>query len=114
MKCIIKLCFIFLLCVPQFAMAYSTVTKGKITYIENGWFGEGVALKHSTPTTGCQANDHEYAISADHPSYQQITSLLIAAFTAKLDVELVVLPSDCLFGKRTRVLSIRLIDDANN
>ena len=82
---------------------------GKITYLENGWFGEGVAIHHSTASIkGCAADPADFAIDKNHPSYKELVAIALAAFTSQSDVELVVDKGICSFGARTKILSIRL------
>lgn len=78
---------------------------GKLGWVENGWFGEGIAFSHTVSTTGC-GTATEYAISKDHPSYRELTSMLFSAYSAGKNVLLVVETGVCLFGGRTKVLAI--------
>lgn len=97
------------LLVHQTASAADVVSVSKITRIENGWLGEGVALRLSGPgITGCPADPVEFAIGKDHPGYREIVAIALAAQSSSADVELVVEKGQCLFGGRTKVLSVRL------
>lgn len=83
---------------------------GKITLLENGWNGEGINIIHSgAGVTGCNPNPQEFALSKDHPSYKELVSFTLAAHTASANVELVVEKGVCLFGNRTKIISIKLI-----
>ncbi|XXT21292.1 hypothetical protein WME94_06990 [Sorangium sp. So ce429] len=80
--------------------------RGRVTYLENGWFGEGMAVHLTASVPGCK--DHEYAIPVEHPSYKDMTAMLLSAFINNRQVELVVDQGVCIFGDRTKVLSVRL------
>ena len=82
---------------------------GKINYLENGWYGEGVAIHHSTAViTGCTANSNDFAIDKNHPAYKELIAIALAAYTSESEVELIVDKGVCGFGGRTKILSIRL------
>jgi hypothetical protein len=91
--------------------AWTVSGPGKITFIENGWFGEGLAIHMTSSQSGCNAPDTEYAVLSNHPAYKEIVALATSAFMASSDVEFVVEPSpdDCVFGSRTKIISIRLL-----
>ncbi|MFT4925508.1 MAG: hypothetical protein ACI8WB_001601 [Phenylobacterium sp.] len=91
------------------AAAFSISAIGKVTYIENGWFGEGVAIHMSSGTAGCPAGDTDYAVEASHPAYKEIVALATSAFVAAINVEIVTATGSCAFGDRNKILSIRLI-----
>jgi hypothetical protein len=83
---------------------------GKITYLENGWAGEGVALHHSgNAIDGCPADPHDFGIDKNNPLFKELVALAMAAYTTESNVELVVEKKDCIFGGRTKVISIRLV-----
>lgn len=90
------------------AAAYA-IAPGKITYIENGWLGEGLALHVSgSGVSGCTAQPTEFAIGKDHPAYRDMVAIALSAFASSSDVEIVAEAGTCLFGNRTKVLAIRL------
>jgi hypothetical protein len=82
---------------------------GKITYIENGWYGEGVAI-HSSANgpSGCSASLNDFAIDKNHAAYKELVAIALSAYNSNADVEVIVDTGDCIFGGRTKVLSIRL------
>lgn len=88
----------------------SVVASTRIIFVENGWFGEGLAIKtQGSGVSGCPAASNEFAIAASHPSYQQLVAIALNAFSTDQAVELVVEDGTCLFGNRTKIVSIRLI-----
>ncbi|MDY4282974.1 hypothetical protein [Xanthomonas sp. LF06-19] len=96
-------------CFSYQAQAITVVGAGKITVIENGWFGEGMAIHTSNDgPSGCSAPLNDFAIDKNHPSYQELTAMALVAYTKNLDVEVLVDPGVCIFGDRTKVISIRL------
>lgn len=99
-----------LLPVSYGAAALDTTVNTKIVLVENGWFGEGLALV-VTPGTGkpgCAAPENMFAIDAGHPSYKVLVAMAMTAVTTGATVQMVVAPGECIFGARTRVVSIRL------
>ncbi|KAB7770984.1 hypothetical protein CEK68_01835 [Xanthomonas sp. LMG 12461] len=89
--------------------AMQVVWTGKITYVENGWYGEGMVIHTSNDgPSGCSAPLNDFAIDKDHPSYKELTAMALAAYTSNSDVELLVDSGVCIFGNRTKVISIRL------
>jgi hypothetical protein len=92
---------------PAFAVGF--VAAGKITSIENGWFGEGIVFHHSGPgISGCGASVTQFAIDKNHPGYKEIVAIAMTAHATSSNVELVVDPGVCLFGNRTKVLAINM------
>ena len=91
---------------------YSPTASGQITFIENGWFGEGFAIhmENSVQTAGCPAAANEYGLEASHQAYKILVALMITAYTQKLPVQMVVQPGTCVLGARTKIISIRLRD----
>lgn len=81
---------------------------GKISLIEIGWNGEGINILHTAQVAGCNPNPREFAISKDHPAYRELVSVALAAYAADADVQLIVEPGTCLFGNRTKVVTLRL------
>ncbi|WP_152971742.1 hypothetical protein [Xanthomonas arboricola] len=76
---------------------------GKIISVENGWQGEGVAIRHSIASIkGCAADSNDFAIDKNHPSYKELVAIALAAFTSQSDVQLVVDKGVCIFGARTK------------
>jgi len=106
---LITIFFVFFVLVGANANAFEYVGPGKITYLENGWFGEGVALHLDKGTSGCPAMDIDFGIPSDHPSFKEMTALATSAFLASANVELVVDVGNCVFGSRTKILAIRLL-----
>jgi hypothetical protein len=91
-----------------YAQSYSVIGPAYITFVENGWFGEGVAVRID-PNTTLQGCGPDFGVRAEHPAYKQLTALIVSAYHAKSKVELVVNPGDCVFGNRTNITSVRLI-----
>lgn len=88
---------------------YAATGAGYITFIENGWLGEGFAI-HMTDLaaiSGCPAPGYEFGISADHPAYKILVALMINAFSQHTQVQLVVDQGVCVLGNRTKIISIR-------
>lgn len=90
------------------AHAWTVTSLSNITYLENGWAGEGLVVKLNNGYPGCPATDTEFAVLSTHPSYKDIIALATSAFMASTNVELVIEPGDCVFGDRTKIISIRL------
>jgi len=89
--------------------AVELLGSGKITFIENGWAGEGLTINYSkNGPAGCSAALNEFAIDKNHPAYKELVAIALAAYTSNADADLIVDPGVCLFGSRTRVISIRL------
>lgn len=94
---------------PHTALAVGFVATGKITSIENGWFGEGVVFHHSGPgISGCGTSPTQFAIDKNHPGYKEIVAIALAAYASSSNVDLVVDPGVCLFGNRTKALAINM------
>ncbi|WP_146009962.1 hypothetical protein [Xanthomonas arboricola] len=88
-------------------MADEATGPGKTTYVENGWYGEGIALHHSTASiTGCTAGPNDFVIDRNHAAYQEL-AMALTAYTRDLDVQLIVEKGDCGFGGRTKIMAIR-------
>ena len=82
---------------------------GKITYIENGWYGEGVVIHSSTNApSGCSASLNDFAIDKNHASYKELVAIALSAYNSNADAEVIVDTGVCAFGGRTKVLSIRM------
>lgn len=90
------------------AQAITAVGPAKITYLENGWQGEGIAIRLETGLAGCSGGAENFAVLAQHPAYKDIVALATTAFVSSTNVELIVEEGVCVFGGRTKVLSIRL------
>lgn len=89
-------------------MAAEGTGPGKTTYVENGWYGEGIALHHSTASiTGCSAGPNDFVIDRNHAAYQELLAMALTAYTRDLDVQLIVEKGDCGFGGRTKIMAIR-------
>lgn len=91
------------------AEAANVVGPGKVTYVENGWDGEGVAIHSSVNgPAGCQASLNDFGIEKSHAAYKELVAMTLSAYTSNTDVEIIVDAGKCVFGDRTKVLSIRL------
>ena len=88
--------------------AFAAVGPANITYIENGWFGEGFAVYLSQGISGCAAPPTQFGIAASHPAYKEMVALLMSAYFTQKPVELVVNTGSCTLGARTAITSIRL------
>lgn len=95
-------------CFGMFTNAADLVGDGYVQSIENGWFGEGIAFKFSKSIDGCPSEDDFYAVSKDHVAYKEIVSMLLAAYSNSSKVDLTVDKGVCLFGGRTKVISVKL------
>lgn len=82
---------------------------GKISLVEVGWNGEGINILHSGAITGCNSNPQEFALSKDHAGYKELVSLILAAHASSANVQLVVDKGNCLFGNRTKIVTVRLL-----
>ncbi|WOS39489.1 hypothetical protein [Xanthomonas rydalmerensis] len=106
------LSLILVLCFCQEAWAVQVMPSAKITYVENGWYGEGVAIHMSIDgPPGCSAALNDLAIDKNHPSYQELIAMALTAYTKNMDVGLVVDPGVCLFGGRVKVIAIRFVQN---
>lgn len=104
--------FLFLVVSIVFSVivkAENVTVGGTISAIEVGWNGEGINIIHSGQVAGCNPNPHEFAISKDHPGYKELVSLVLAAHMASVNVQLVAESGTCLFGNRTKVVTVRLL-----
>lgn len=90
------------------AAAIATVGPATITFIENGWSGEGFAVHLSSGISGCPAPPTEFGIPATHGAYKELVALLMSAYFTGKPVEIVVNTGVCTLGNRTGILSIRL------
>ena len=91
--------------------APSDGTASTVAYVENGWFGEGLAIHLSTPlafVTQCPAPAYDFALPASHPSYREVAAMILLAYASGVPVQLMVDPASCLFGGRTAIASVRL------
>lgn len=92
-----------------YAVQAADLVAGRITYIENGWYGEGVAIHSSTNgPSGCSASLNDFAIDKNHASYRELVAIALSAYNSNADVDVIVDTGACTFGGRTKVLSIRL------
>jgi hypothetical protein len=84
---------------------------GKVVLVENGWYGEGMVFTMTVAIAGCSVGVNplgdQYTIEKSHPSYKELTSLLLAAYTTAVPVSVTVDTGVCPVG-RTKVLSIKL------
>jgi hypothetical protein len=93
----------------QTVQAANLVGPTKITYIENGWEGEGIAIHSSiNGPTGCTASLNDFGIEKSHAAYKELVAMALSAYAPNADVEIIVDAGKCVFGARTKVLSIRL------
>ena len=93
---------------PTTTAGFAAVGPASITFIENGWFGEGFSVHLSSGITGCGAPATEFGIPASHPAYKELVSLMMSAFFTEKKVEVVVNQGVCTLGNRTSIVSIRL------
>ncbi len=111
MRHLLLICLLTLFPSSVFAQNIQTVSMTKISYIENAWAGNGLAIYvFGTGIDGCPAANNQFALSSDHPGYDTILALALSAQAQDADIELVVDKGNCLFGDRTKILSIRLYD----
>ena len=93
------------------SMAAVTATAPtQITYVENGWFGEGFVIHiiPGTGVTGCPALENDFGIAKSHPAYKDMLGLAMMAYASGSKVQLVVDTGVCVLSNRTNVISIRL------
>lgn len=106
---VVLVCTTFWMSAPASA-SITLVSLTKIRFVENGWGGEGLAIAtQGSGIGGCPAGNTEFAIDAGHPSYRELVAMALLAFSSNADAELVVDSGVCIFGSRTKVISIRLI-----
>ena len=108
MKVVSKVIAAVTLLVAGHSHAADIVGVGQIQWIENGWYGEGVAFSFTVGIDGCPAARTEFAVSKDHAGYKELVSMLLAAQASSSNVTLFVEKGTCLFGGRTKVLAIRM------
>lgn len=93
---------------PPALAAPSNTIDTTIAQLENGWFGEGMAvILNNVNVSGCGPGN-EFGVKASHPNFAQISSLLIAAKLSARTVQIVYEPTSCVFGNRKELLSVRL------
>lgn len=83
----------------------------QIEFVENGWYGEGFSI-HITPgtgVTGCAAPKEKLGVDKGHPAYKEIVAMAIAAYSTGTKVEFMVEQGVCVLGRRTKIVSIRLL-----
>lgn len=89
--------------------AAELVASGKIIFVENGWNGEGLVINYSrNGPAGCSAALNDFGIDKNHPAYKELVAIALAAYTSNADADLIVDTGVCVFGNRTKVISIRL------
>lgn len=89
----------------QVALAPTT-----ITFVENGWFGEGLAIQTTaTYSTSCYGGGTQFAVPITHPAYKDIVAIALAAYAIGSTVQIVIEDSTCAFAGRMSILSIRLL-----
>lgn len=109
-KNIVRICALTLFLSTN-AWSAAVTGDGYVTYIENGWSGEGFAV-HMTAAaamTGCPAASTEFGIDATHPAYKILVALMMTAYTQQSPVQLVVNQGHCILGQRTEIVSIRMV-----
>jgi len=90
--------------------AAELVGAGKITFVENGWNGEGLVIHHTrNGPAGCPAPLNDFAIDKNNTAYKELVAMALSAYTSNSDVELMVDAGVCSFGARTKIISIRLM-----
>jgi hypothetical protein len=83
---------------------------GRITWVENGWSGEGMAVQLTGGTiSGCPAPGNEFAVSSSHGGYKDIVELIMLAYRSQSQVRLVVSRGTCLIGSRTSITAVRVL-----
>jgi hypothetical protein len=91
--------------------AIAETAVSKVILVENGWYGEGMAFQMTVAISGCSVGINplgdQYMIEKTHPSYKELTSMLLAAYTTAASVSVTVDTGVCPVG-RTKVLSIKL------
>lgn len=99
-----------LMMMPGPAFAGGTVPT-KIVALENGWYGEGLAITATTSTSvpGCTPSSSEYGVDASHPNFDAIVAMALAAFASGANVILITADNGCAFAGRTKILAIKLI-----
>lgn len=107
--CILSLAVLALTTIGTQAFAFEVVGPARVIYVENGWNGEGLVVHLNLGTAGCGASTNDFAVDVNHPAYKQIVALALTAYSMSADVQLVVEPGVCIFGGRTKILSIRLV-----
>lgn len=103
---------LFFALVATQAQAQTVVGPGTVTYVENGWYGEGIAIHTDASIVapaGCTAPTNEFAVLSTHAAYKQVVAMLLSAYYTKAKLQLVVTPGACTFGNRTTILSVRLM-----
>lgn len=89
--------------------ALATAPVAKIIQIENGWNGEGLALiTDGAGVSGCTGGPTQFAIEVGNPAYKDMVAIVLTAFSSGSNVEMMVDQSNCIFGARTKVISLRL------
>lgn len=90
--------------------AAELVGSGKITYVENGWNGEGLVIHHTrNGPAGCTAPLNDFGIDKNNAAYKELVAMALSAYTSNSDVEIIVDTGVCIFGARTKVISIRMM-----
>ncbi|WP_153066918.1 hypothetical protein [Xanthomonas arboricola] len=85
------------------ALAAESSGFGKITFLGNGWFREGVAIHHSTASTAsCTTNPNSFAIDKNHPTYKKLVAIAVAAYASESGFKLIVAKGVCGFCRRNK------------
>jgi hypothetical protein len=86
----------------------AVVPVAKISVIENGWAGEGLAIHlDSGDVVGC-GYPLDFGVGVGHPAYKDIVAIALSAMASGANVELMANSGTCIFGSRTQVNSIRI------
>lgn len=106
---LIGFCFWAICATSSNAAVYGVATTN-IVSLENAWEGEGLAI-HVSPGTGVAGcgNINEFAVSVTHKSYKDIVAMAIAAQISNAKIQLIVDTNNCLFGNRTRIVSLKVV-----
>jgi len=81
-----------------------------ITYVENGWFGEGLVVHLGIPApAGCATGVDDYAIHATDAAYKQMVPMLLGAYFASKQVQVVIDSDTCGFANRAKIVGVRLL-----
>lgn len=105
--------YFFLIVINFFSSTFAlsavvAVPLAKISVIENGWNGEGLAIRlDSGGISGC-GYPLDFGVEIGHPAYKDVVAIALAAMASGTYVELMANSGTCVFGSRTQVVSIRI------
>ena len=94
---------------PRDAHAVSSINNVTISWIENGWYGEGLAFAISgVGISGCGASN-EFAIPVTASNYKDLVAMVLSAYLATRSVNVVVNGGTCAApGNRTQIVAIHM------